>query len=278
MRMKRIGRLVGAIAAAMSVCACSVLDSMAAMGMSAGPNGPETPGTLGVPYERVSIPSGPRQLDGYLVRANEHCDAPPALLIYHGVGETISQWVQAQQFLYQHCVSSIVFDYTGSGDSPGPASHRALNADATAAYDFAQRTFGDDICLYALGHSMGNGPMLHAAGHWSIEPDGIVVANAFKSLRAATSRIGGWGVFAGVMPNWWDNVDAVREVHAPILIVHSDADAVNPVGEGQMIFDAANNPRTIATLSGFPHNAIYRAPNEEWWEPVLQFVRARSAC
>jgi uncharacterized protein len=276
--MKQFGRLVGALALAVSVCSCSVLDNLAAMGMSAGPNGPETPATLGVPYERVSIPSGPRHLDGYLVRANEQCDAPSTLLIYHGVGETISQWVQAQQFLYQNCVSSIVFDYTGSGDSSGPASYRAINADATAAYDFAQRAFAGDTCLYVLGHSMGNGPMLYAAGTWAVEPDGIVVANAFGSLRAATSRIRSWGVFAGVMPNWWDNVDAVREVQAPVLIVHSDADAVNPIGEGQMIFDAANNPKTIAILSGLPHNALYREPNEAWWGPVLQFVGARSAC
>ena len=99
--------------------------------LSTGPNGPQTPAAVGLKFERVAIPSGASVLDGYLVRADAvACVDPPALLIFHGVKETISEWVGAQLFLHDHCVSSLVFDYAGSGNSSKPGSLAAITADA----------------------------------------------------------------------------------------------------------------------------------------------------
>lgn len=85
--------------------------------ISTGPNGPETPSTAGLAYERLKIPTGSRLLDAYLVEAPFTCQSRAALLIFHGVGETISQWVSVQLLLHDHCISSVVFDYSGNGDS-----------------------------------------------------------------------------------------------------------------------------------------------------------------
>jgi hypothetical protein len=51
--------------------------------LNTGPNGEETPPTVGLAYERISVPSGPRQLDGYLVRAQSSGEKPMAILIFH---------------------------------------------------------------------------------------------------------------------------------------------------------------------------------------------------
>ena len=56
--------------------------------ISTGPNGPETPASIGLAYERLKIPSGARTLDAYLVEAASTCPMRTALLIFHGVGET----------------------------------------------------------------------------------------------------------------------------------------------------------------------------------------------
>jgi len=108
------------------------------------------------------------------VTAGVSCQSPPVVLIYHGVQETISEWVKAQRFLYDHCVSSVVFDYTGSGDSSRPARFEAVGEDSVAAYEYARSRFPGKR-LYVLGHSMGNGP------HFSSRPAGAIVANAFAS-------------------------------------------------------------------------------------------------
>src|SRR5579863_5184871 len=83
-------------------------------------------------------------------------------------------------------------------------------------------------------------------------------------------------VLAYTITDWWNNVKAVAFVHVPILVVHSDADRVNPVEGGLQIFAAASQPKTLALLHGFTHNALYQEPTEAWWSPVLAFVNAPS--
>jgi hypothetical protein len=93
-----------------------LLDRLERVMISTGPNGPETPATLGLAFERLKIPSGGRLLDAYLVEASSICPSRAAVLIFHGVRETISQWIHVQRLLHDHCISSVVFDYSGNGD------------------------------------------------------------------------------------------------------------------------------------------------------------------
>lgn len=97
--------------------------------LNKGPNGPETPATVELTFVRLKIASGNRVLDGYLVRAPVNCQPRIAVLIFRGVMETISEWVTAQKFLSNHCISSVVFDYSGHGDSSRPGTVGQLNAE-----------------------------------------------------------------------------------------------------------------------------------------------------
>jgi alpha-beta hydrolase superfamily lysophospholipase len=250
---------------------------MNTLALTTGPNGPDTPASQGVPFERAAIPSGPRRLDSYVVTAASGCVDPPVVLIYHGVGETISEWVKAQRFLYDHCVSSVVYDPTGSGNSSRPARFEYEAEDSIAAYDFTAHHFPGKR-LYVLGHSMGNGPMLETVPSLSPQPAGVIVASAFASLRSQPHIRGNllYRVLAYTIPDWWNNVKAVAAIHLPILIVHSDVDRVNPTEGGLQIFAAAHQPKTLALLHGFQHNALYQEPAEEWWSSALAFMRAPS--
>ena len=238
-----------------------------------GANGPETPATLGIPFERLKIASGNRQLDGFLVRAPFTCELQTAVLVFHGVGETISRWVKAQNFLYEHCISSIVFDYSGHGESTKPGTFRNLREDAVAAYGVFTARFAGTGRRCVLGFSMGNGPMLDSIAELQPTPSCVVVAGAFSSLRDAGARRGSPRFVLYMIPDIWDNVEAVSRNHAPLLVVHSDADMVNPVSMARRIFDAAPEPKQMVVLHGFPHNAPYMNPSEEWWKPVLQFLQ-----
>jgi len=251
-----------------------ILDYESKQFLNTGPNGPETPATIGLAFDRLKIPSGPRTLDAYLVRAPAACQPRVAVLIFHGVMETISEWVRAQKYLYDHCVSSVAFDYSGHGDSTRPGTISHLNADATFAYNaFAAQFPGERLCL--LGHSMGNSPMLEALPSFRPAPSCVVVANAFSSLRDAGRRRGTSLFLLYAIPDAWDNVENVKRVRIPLLVVYSDADKVNPPSMGQNVFDSAPQPKQLVVLHGFQHNALYRAPSDEWWTPVLRFLRAQ---
>ncbi len=255
-------------------CATLAGQYFADQALTTGPNGPETPADLGAPYQKVSIPSGSRRLDAYLVRAPGDCADPPAILIYHGFDETISYWAATQQFLYLHCVTSLVFDPTGSGDSPRPTSVAKVGQDASSAYGFARSALGPKTRIYVLGHSMGNAILLQAEPGFSPQPSGVIVADAFSSLRDFYAIHGAPGILAHAMPDWWDNVVAVRQVHVPVLVIHSDADKLVPLEEARRIYAAAGQPKSMTVVHGFPHNGLRRKPSEAWWASVLTFVHS----
>jgi uncharacterized protein len=242
--------------------------------LNTGPNGPQTPATAGLAFDRLKIPSGSRILDSYLVRAPASCQPRVAVLIFHGVMETISEWVPAQKFLYDHCISSMVFDYSGHGDSSRPGTIERVNEDGIPAYAvFAAQFPGERLCV--LSHSMGSGPMLESLPRFVPAPSCVVVANAFSSLRDAGRKRGTPVFLLYGIPDVWDNVENVRHIKAPLLVAYSDGDTVNPPHMGQRIFDAAPGPKQLAVAHGFPHNALYQNPTEEWWGPVLRFLKAQ---
>src|SRR5579859_5641549 len=65
------------------------------------------------PVSRHLIPSGGRALDAVLVRPFDEPRA--ALLICHGIGETVDYWTGVQHLLASRGVASLVFDYSGYG-------------------------------------------------------------------------------------------------------------------------------------------------------------------
>src|SRR4051812_23449973 len=80
--------------------------------------GPRTPASVGLAFEEPRIQSGSRALRSFLVRAQDK--TAPALLIFHGNGESISNWVSALSLLQREGITTMVFDYSGFGDSDGP--------------------------------------------------------------------------------------------------------------------------------------------------------------
>ncbi len=272
MKASRLFTVLAATALSVGTCAWVVSSYFEQQFLGTGPNGPQTPATLGVPFERVAITSDKRHLDAYLVRAPKSCRPTTAVLIFHGVGETISYWPGAQQFLFDRCVSSLVFDYSGHGDSSKAGSVSNLDADALAAYSYFTLRFRGTSRRCVLGHSMGNGPMLSAIAGFKPQPTCVVVANAFSSLRELGVHGGAPRLLMALVPDYWDNVINVTSVHTPLLVVYSDGDSVVPAAMGGRIFEAASEPKQRLLVHGFRHNALYRHPTMGWWAPVLGFI------
>src|SRR5258708_33127626 len=80
--------------------------------------------------ERWIIPSGDRKLSGIYLSAGE---SAPALLICHGIGERVEYWGGVQTLLCNMGVSSLVFNYSGYGESSGTISCTHCEQDAIAA-------------------------------------------------------------------------------------------------------------------------------------------------
>ena len=232
-----------------------------------------TPADVGLAFERLSISSENRRLDAFLVHAAPGCARGAALLIFHGRHETVADWVKVQRTLSRGCVSSLVFDYSGHGRSSPPGTVAHLDADAVAAY----RTFLESFpagrrCV--LSHSLGAGPLLYALTHAVQQPDCVILASSYSSLRELAVEGGLPRPLRFILPDVWDNVEAAAAVHRPLLWIHSRADATIPLSLGQPVYAAYAGEKSALTLDAFDHNAIYQDLPPQIWSPILSFVNS----
>ena len=237
-----------------------------------------TPADFGTPFERVAIHSGDRKLDAWLVKAAPGCSGQGAgVLIFHGRGETIADWISVQQDLQRHCVTSLIFDYAGHGHSSGTGSVARLDEDGLAAANWFLNADGLGARRCLLGHSMGNAVMLQAAIRMAAQPACIVLASPFASLRAMALENGLPTLLAFTFPDVWNNLKAARAYSGEALWVHSRNDTTVPFAAGEAVFSALRGAKTAVVVSGLAHNAIYQDRPEAIWGPILGFLRASHA-
>jgi hypothetical protein len=64
----------------------------------------------------------------------------------------------------------------------------------------------------------------------------------------------------------------IREVHAPILIVHGTRDEVVPFEMGQQLFAAAPDPKRFYSIAGAGHNNVLDAGGESYLASLRAFI------
>ncbi len=239
------------------------------------PGAPGTPADAGLPYEALTIPSGTRSLQAWWLKASPSNDARKAILIYHGNNETITDWIAPLQHLWQHGISTFIFDYSGFGYSTGRATFRTAREDAIAARQlFDQKAAGLDKYLFGL--SLGPAVLLEGQAQLTSGARGLILIGTFTSVRdvALTWKIVPAPV-AYLAPGIYHNAELIRSVHLPLLIVHSRDDELFPPRMAQELYANANEPKRLVLLDGLKHNDMLEGRHAEYLAPVIDFVTGR---
>lgn len=215
--------------------------------------------------ERFTLRSGSRELAAIYVSAKE--DAP-AFLICHGIGERVEYWAKVQRLLQQMGVSSLVFNYTGFGASPGRVRTAHCEEDALAAFE-ELRARGVKR-PFLVGYSLGAGVASAVAAR--VEIEGVILCQGFTSLREAVLAVGvpDWlSLFAGDV---WCTAECVKKIDVPVLVVHSDADGLFPVAMAKKIARSCGARGEEIVVKGLSHNqAVFDAP-ERYWRPIVEWA------
>ena len=79
----------------------------------------------------------------------------------------------------------------------------------------------------------------------------------------------------GPMLVWgFDSKQKVREIRAPLLILHGDRDEVIDFDFGRRLFQAAREPKSFWTVPGAHHNDIVEAAGPRYRERLRQFYES----
>jgi alpha-beta hydrolase superfamily lysophospholipase len=218
------------------------------------------------PVSRQVIQSGNRNLDAVLVKPHESPRA--ALLICHGIGETIEYWIPVQHLLASMGVASLVFDYSGYGRSRGPVDWRRCEEDAVAAFEQLKATAIASVSL--LGFSMGSG--IATAILERTQPEKLVLCAAFTSFREAACSMGVPRKCTLALPAIWAGEHALRAWRRPVLIVHGERDRTFPVGMARRLAEWCEPAAELVIVPGHRHNEPFYRPQMTFWRPVAEWL------
>lgn len=148
----------------------------------------------------------------------------------------------------------LMVGYRGYGN-PGSPSEEGLYMDAQASIDAIKAKGVPENGLVFYGESLGSGVAVQMATEYGIAA--LILEAPFTSVvDVGASRY----PFVPVRLIWRDRYDAVEKigaVHAPLLLLHGEADQVVPIRFGKKLFDAANDPKQAVYLPEVGHNNIY---------------------
>ncbi|GAA0151104.1 serine protease [Lithospermum erythrorhizon] len=198
----------------------------------------------------------------------KHPKGKLTLLYSHGNAADLGQMQELFIELRAHLrVNIMSYDYSGYGGSSGKPSEFNTYHDIEAVFDCLKSDYGinqEDVILY--GQSVGSGPTLH-------------LASRLRSLRGVvlhSAILSGIRVLYPVkMTFWFDifkNIDKVRNVTCPILVIHGTNDDIVDFSHGKRLWELSLEKYDPLWVEGGGHCNLETYP--EYIRHLRKFINA----
>jgi alpha-beta hydrolase superfamily lysophospholipase len=217
---------------------------------------------------RRSIVSDNRLLDAVFVApAREPVRA--AVLLCHGIGETVEHWFGVQKLLATEGVASLVFDYAGYGKSSGRIGWKQCEEDAIAAFSTLQALL-PETPVSILGFSLGSG--VAGAVLDRISPKNLVLCSSFTSFQAAACCAGVPRGLSFLVPPIWNTEESLRHCSLPVLVLHCERDRLFPIQMAKNLASSCKEHAKLVIVSNLRHNDPYNRPDRQYWDHVVSIL------
>jgi len=182
-------------------------------------------------------------------------DARATILILHGNAQNLSTHVNSVLWLIREGFNLFIFDYRGYGRSQGTPSIKGVHVDAAAALKtiLSLPNMGKEQ-IVVLGQSIGGAIAVYTVANTPYKDriSALVIDSAFSSYRLIARE-----KLAQVFITWpfqyplslffnddYSPIKWIKRVSpVPVLIIHGEEDPVVPEHHGQMLYDAALQPK-----------------------------------
>ena len=213
----------------------------------------QSPAACGLAFDDVAIETEDgERLHGWWVGARS---APSGhVLLCHGNAGNLGDRVLHARLLTAAGFDVLLFDYRGYGRSSGKPSEDGTYRDARAARSALLRRPGvEGSRTFYLGESLGGAVALALA--LECPPKGLILQSTFTSVREM-ARLHYPLIPRALVPDAYPSLRRIRELDAPLLVLHGERDAIVPAAHGRAIFEAAPGPKRMHVFPGVGHNDL----------------------
>jgi len=184
----------------------------------------------------------------------------PVIVYFHGNAGTVAGRAYKAAIFAKKGWGFLLVEYRGYGGNPGKPSETGLYEDARSnlAWLRGQGVRPEDMVIY--GESLGTGVATHAARELAragTPARGLILEAPFTSMVDVAAVIYPWLPVRRLIHDQYDSIGKIKEIAAPLLVVHGTADRTVPFDHGQRLFEAAQQPKTGAWLTGAGHVNVF---------------------
>lgn len=188
------------------------------------------------------------------------------ILYSHGNAEDLGDIQPVLQELHNIGFSVFAYDYRGYGTSQGTPSEGNAYRDIDAAYNYlTQQLRVPTQRIIAYGRSVGGGLAVDLAARKLV--GGLIMESAFTSAFRVVLPI-------PILPfDKFRNLDKIKKVKCPVLVMHGKADEVIPFPHSQQLFAAANEPKRYLWVDGAGHNDLMWVDSDRYAKTLHEFTQ-----
>ena len=217
---------------------------------------------------RHSIAGAASRLDAVFVEPVSF-PAHAAVLLCHGIGETVEQWFGVQQLLAANGVATLVFDYSGYGKSTGRPDWDQFEQDTVAAFT-SLRELAPDLPASVLGFSLGSGVATATINR--LDAHRLILCQAYTSFRRAATAAWIPKGLIRLVPPIWRAQQPLADCRLPVLIVHGEKDRLFSPKMASELAAFCSPAAKVLLIPGTSHNQPFRRPHLNYWGPIISWL------
>ncbi len=227
-----------------------------------------TPDVIGLSFKAVDIEtSDGEKLNAWFIPSE---NPRGTVLFCHGNAGNISHRLESIEIFHKLGLNVFIFDYRGYGLSTGEPSEQGTYLDAKAAFDYLieERNINPDRLIY-FGRSLGG-----SVASWLARrnpPAALIIESAFTSIPDIGSGLYPYFPVRLMSRFRYNTSECLKEIHSPVLIVHSPEDEIIPFGHGQRLFENANQPKRFLEING-THNEGFLTSRDTYLDGLDSFI------
>lgn len=191
----------------------------------------------------------------------------PTILYFHGNAANAANRASKIQPMLDDGFGVFYLNNRGYGGSGGSPTEADNVADAVSAYDYVAGLRVPAEKIVAYGESLGSGQAVRLAAQRPVA--GVVLEAPLTSTVEVGRSVYFWLPLSLLIADKYNVERHVRDVAAPLLILHGARDEVIPVEMGRRIHEAANDPKRIEVFPKGYHNDLF---DNGAWEKMREFL------
>ena len=85
--------------------------------------------------------------------------------------------------------------------------------------------------------------------------------------------MGVFSLISPLLPESYNNLEKIKKISIPKLVIHGDNDEIVPFSMGEKLFEAAGEPKYFYPVKGAGHNDTYVVGGRKYMDFLREFAR-----